>query len=148
MREHQKQTAFLRQVILYDDSRERQELETSITQLQRSETCVRRAVWVMALLVALSLAGLGYSTIFLTDRPLNTSQIVTQLVSKVLCALGLGSLICLVSFVGLGVAYRKELDRRREECRRLAAKLLESRLGKPRALEGPAPEISPEESKA
>jgi len=74
---------------------------------------------------------------------LNMSQFVTQSISKVFCALGLGSLICLVSFLGPGVAYRKDLDRRREECRRLAAKFLESRLGKPRALGGNAPEISP-----
>jgi len=51
----------------------------------------------------------------------------------------------MVAFTGLGVVYRKELDQRREECRRLAAKLLESRLGKPRALEGTAPEISSKE---
>jgi hypothetical protein len=36
-----------------------------------------------------------------------------------------------MAFVGLGAVYRKELDQRREECRRLATKLLESRLGKP-----------------
>src|ERR1051326_7567834 len=143
MSEHEKQTEFLRQCLLYDDTVERHKLEENITQLQRSEMCVRRAVWVMALLVALAMAGLCYSTIFLTDRPLNMSQVVTQSISKVFCALGLGSLICLVSFVGLGVAYRKELDQRREECRQLAAKLLRSRLGQPRALEGTPAEIPP-----
>ena len=66
------------------------------------------------------------------------SQFVTPLITKILCAVGLGSLICLVSFLGLGVVYRKELDQRREDCRQLAVKLLESRLGKPQAVPLPA----------
>ena len=132
MSDHQKETAFLRQVLLYDDTAERHKLEEVITQLQHNERCVRRAAWLMGLLVALALAGLCYSAIFMADHPQNTSQFVTPFLSKVFCALGLGSLICLVSFAGLGAAYRKQMDQRREECRRLAAKLLESRLGKPR----------------
>jgi|SRR5436190_12053374 len=146
MSEHQKQTAFLRQCLLYDDTVERHKLEENIVHLQRNERCVRRAVWVMAWLVALAMAGLCYSAIFLMEHPQNVSQFFTQFISKVLCALGLGSLICLVSFVVLGVVYRKELDQRREECRRRAAKLLESRLGKPRSLGGTGPEFSSEES--
>ena len=149
MTEYQRETAFLRQCILYDDSGERQKLEESITQAQRNERCLRRATGLMLLLTGLSLAGLCYSAIFLIDHPQDISLLITPFICKVFCALGLGSLICVVSFVGLGVAYRKELDQRREECRRLAAKLLETRLGKPRALEGTAAqEFSSEESKA
>ena len=102
----------------------------------------------MALLVALAMVGLCYSAVLLADHPLNLSGFITQLISKVLCALALGSLVCMVAFTGLGVVYRKELDQRREECRRLAAKLLETRLGKPGALEGTAPEFSSAESNA
>jgi len=47
----------------------------------------------MALLVALAMAGLCYSAIFLTDRRQNMSQFLTQFISKVFCALGLGSLM-------------------------------------------------------
>src|ERR1051325_7300427 len=147
MSEHEKQTAFLRQCLLYHDAGERHELEESISQLQRNLHCVRRAVWLMALLVALAMAGLCYSAVVPTDDPHNLSQLVMQFSSKVFCALGLGSMICLVAFAGLGVVHRSKLDQRREEWRRLAAKLLESRLGKPRALEGTAPEIPSEESK-
>ena len=148
MSDHQKQTAFLRQCLLYDDTGERHELDESITQLQGNLRCVRRAVWLMTLLVALALVGLCFSAVVPSDDPKNMFQLVTQFSSKVCCALGLGSMICLVAFAGLGVVHRNKLDQRREECRRLAAKLLESRLGKPRALEGTVPEISPEESKA
>ena len=116
--------------------------------LQRNESCVRRAVWVMALLLALAMAGLCYSAVVMTVPPKELSHFVTLFAIKVFCALGLGSLICLVSFVGLGFAYRKELDQRREECRRLATNLLESHLGRPPSLEGTPPVIAPKESQA
>jgi len=146
--EHQKQTAFLRQCLVYDDTGERHELEESITQLQRNERCVRRAVWVMALLVALAFAGLCYYAVALAERSPDVSGFMTQYTAtKLLCALALGSLVCMVAFTGLGMVYRKELDKRRERCRRLAAKLLESRLGNPRVLEGASAEISPAASR-
>jgi hypothetical protein len=37
-------------------------------------------------------------------------------------------------FLGLQVVYRKELAHRREDCRRLATKLLESRLARPQGV--------------
>ena len=137
MNEHQKQTAFLTQCIRYDDTIEHHKLEEKITELQRDEICVRRAVWLMALFAALAMAGLCYAAVFLADYPLNLSQFTAQLFIKVLCALGVGSLICLLAFLGLGTIYRKELDRRREECRRLTTRLLESRLGKSRSILSP-----------
>src|ERR1051325_1694733 len=73
MNEHQKQTEFLRQCLLYADTGERHKLEENITQLLRNERCLRRAVSVMALLVALAIAGIGYSAIFLTDE--HTSEL-------------------------------------------------------------------------
>jgi len=148
MSEHQKQTAFLRECLLYDDTPDRHKLEERITQIQHDECCVRRAVWLMALFAALAVAGLCYSVIFLLDYPLSMSQLLTHFTTKVFCALALGSLNCMLCFMGLGMVYRKELDQRREECRRLATKLMESRLGKPRGLKGTAPELLPEESKA
>ena len=148
MSEHQKQTAFLRECLLYDDTPDRHKLEERITQIQHDERCVRRAVWLMALFAALAMAGICYTVVFLLDYPQSMSQLLTHLISNVFCALALGSLICMLSFMGLGMVYRKELDQRREECRRLATRLMESRLGKPRALKKAAPELLPEESKA
>jgi len=135
MSEHQRETAFLRQCLLYDDTGEGHKLEESITQLQRNERCVRRAVWVMALLVALAMAGLCYSAIFLANHSQDVSQFVTPFISKVFCALGLGSLISLAAFVGFWVGYRKQLVQRQKECRRLVTKLMATRLGNP--LHGP-----------
>ena len=113
MNEHQRQTAFLRQCIRYDDTAEHHKLEEErITKLQRDEICVCRAVWLMALLAALAMAGLCYAAVFLADYSLNLSQSTAQLIIKILCAVGIGSLICLVVFLCLGVIYRKELDQR------------------------------------
>jgi hypothetical protein len=70
-------------------------------------------------------AGLGYPAILLANFPYSAPQTIVNLV----CALGVASLISLVAFVVLGMVYRKMLDKRREECRLLVTKLLESRLG-------------------
>jgi len=130
--EYEKDLLFLRQCILYDDSAERHKLEASIIQLQRNERCVRRAVGLMALLTALALAGICYAAIFLAPAPQSLTQLVTPFVLKIFCTLGGGSLICILAFGTLGWVYRKQMDQRREECRRLATRLLESRLGRPR----------------
>jgi hypothetical protein len=127
MSEHQKHTEFLRQCILYDESARRQELHEGITRIQRDARCVRRAVWLMALLTALVVAGLGYEVILVDNFPYN----IPQSIINIICGLGMGSLISLLAFMGLGMVYRMKLDQRREECRQLVARLLESRLGKP-----------------
>jgi hypothetical protein len=130
MSERQKDTEFLRQCLLHDETAECLELQETITQAQRNERCLRRAVWLMVLLTGLAIAGLSYTTIFLPNFPQNTSQFLTPFSVKVFCAVGIASLICLLSFLGLGMIHRRQLDQRREECRRLATRLLESRLGK------------------
>jgi hypothetical protein len=131
MNDHQRQTAFLRQCLLYDDTEERHRLEERITQLQRDELSVRRAVWLMALLAAMAMTGLGYAAVFMAEYPLNVPQLTTRFAIKALCVLGATSLFCLFGFLILGVVFRKELDQRREDCRRLALEVLESRLGEP-----------------
>jgi len=127
MSEHQKETAFLRQCILYDNSAERVGLEDRISRVQRDGLCLRRAMWLMALLAAMALACLGYGLIFVENVFYNTPQLIIAII----CAVGVGSLFCLLVFLGLGIAYRNNLDQRREECRHLVTRLLESRLGKP-----------------
>jgi hypothetical protein len=126
MSNHERETAFLRQCIGYDDTDESRNLEEKIAQAQRNERCVRRAVWLVVLLTAVAVAGLCYS-LFLTDLRDNKSELPV----KIFGALGLASLLCVPGFLGYWGIYRKELDRRRQECRGLAAQLLESRLGRP-----------------
>src|ERR1017187_8658547 len=127
MSEHQKHTEFLRHCLRYGESTEHQKMEKRISQVQRDARCVRRAVWLMAMVTALVVAGLGYGTVLVDNFPYNAPQFIVNLIF----ALGLGSLISLLAFVGLGMVYRWKLDQRREECRQRVARLLESRLGKP-----------------
>jgi len=122
-----KQTEFLRHCLRYGESTKHQALEKQITQIQRDARCVQRAMWLMAILTALTVAILGYPAILVESFPYNTPQFIMNLV----CALGLASPICLLVFMGLGMVYRRKLDQRREESRQLVAKLLASRLGKP-----------------
>ena len=84
-------------------------------------------MWLMALLTLLSGAGLAYSAVLLENFAYGKALLITKLLSEV----GLAGLISVVAFVGLLIAYRMELNRLREECRRLFTTLLESRLGKP-----------------
>jgi len=142
MSEHEKETAFLRECLLYDDTGERHVLEESITRLERDERCVRRALWIVAALAALAATGLGYCAIFSADYSQNTSRFMTQFITKVFCALCLSSLVSLLAFVGFWFVHRRKLDQRRDDCRRLATRLLESRLGKPSTI--PLPGVAKE----
>jgi hypothetical protein len=126
MSEHQRETAFLRHSIVFDDTDERRKLEERIAQVQRDERCVQRAAWLMVLFASLGAAGLAYGALLQENFPYGTSWLVI----KLLCELGLASLIPLVALVGLLMVYRRKLNCLREECRRLVTKLLESRLGK------------------
>jgi hypothetical protein len=130
MRDYHRETVFLRQVLLYDDTSESQHLDQKLEQAQRDERCLNRAVWFMAILTALSLAVLCYLAFLNAGDFRNYPQFAVPFILKAFCALGLGSLICLVAFMGLRTLYRKKLEHHREECRRLAAKVMESRLGK------------------
>jgi hypothetical protein len=127
MSEHQRETKFLRHVILYDDSDEHRKVEKNIAQVQHDERCVQRLAGIMALFLMLASAGIAYGAILHKNFPYDGSE----LVFRILCEAVLASLICLVAFAGLLMVYRWRLNRLREEGRRLVTRLLESRLGKP-----------------
>jgi hypothetical protein len=126
MSDHQKHTEFLRECIRYDESARRQELMEEIVRIQRDARCVRRAVWLMAMLIALAMFGVGYGMALVNNFPYNSPQFVIN----TFCALGAGALISLLVFLVLGLVYRRKLDMRREECRQIVTGLLKSRLGK------------------
>ena len=87
MSEHEKHTEFLRQCVLYDESARRQELAEGISQIQRDLRCVRRAVWLTAMMTALVVAGLGYGLLLGDDFPRNMPQFILNIIYGV----GLGS---------------------------------------------------------
>ena len=62
----------------------------------------------------------------------NFPCIGSGVVFRVLCEVGLASLICLVPCAGLLTVYRRNLNLLREKCRQLVTRLLQSQPGKPR----------------
>ncbi len=124
---HDREMAFLRHLMLYDESGECRELEGRTAQAQNKERCIRRAAWLMAVLTALAVVGLGYSAILLEDFPQNK----THLLMRIFYSLGLASLVSLLAFGGYWLVCAGELNEQRERCRRLVTRIVESRLGKP-----------------
>lgn len=123
---HQREMSFLRHLMLYDDTDEHHELEEKVSQAQNKERSARRAVWLMAVLAAMAVVGLGYSAILVEDFPQNK----TPLLIRIFCALGLASLVSLLTFAALWLVSVSELENQREKCRRLVTRIVESRLGK------------------
>jgi uncharacterized membrane protein YcjF (UPF0283 family) len=133
MSEHQKDTEFLRCIIVYADTEEHRELDRRIAQIQRNERCVKRVALGAVLFALAAMVGLAYVEILEGNFPYNESQ----LLSTVLCDLGLASLICLVEFVILLMVYRRRLNKLREECRQSVKKLVEFHLDKSRVAARP-----------
>jgi hypothetical protein len=127
MNEHQTETAFLRHIILYAGGERCRQLGKSLEQVRRDTRCVQRVASVTAWLPLLALAGIAYGALLQQNYPYSGSWLVL----KVLCVLGLSSLICLVGFVGLLTIYLRKLHRLQKEARQLVIGFLESRLGKP-----------------
>jgi hypothetical protein len=117
----------LRSLMHYDTTEERHEHEAKLERAEQSERCVRRAMFLMAVLAGLALAGLGYSAILLEDFPQNQSQLVL----RVFCAIGLAAVVSFLTFVAFWRIARGTLNDERDGCRRLVTKIVESRLGKP-----------------
>jgi hypothetical protein len=119
MIEYQSEVESSRHCLLDEDNADLQELEEEIARLKRNRHGVHRAALFMAALTALALTGLGYPAFLLENFPYAPRFIV-----NLAFALGLASLINLLICVGLGMAYRRKLDQRKEACLRLLTKLL------------------------
>jgi len=128
--EHQRETAFLRRCILYEEGSEGRHLDERITQIQRDERFLRRATLLTLLLATLVGLGFGYMVFLIEDLPNHISPFAAEFISKTVCALGIGSGISLLAFGWLGIRNRRELNLRREQCRQMVTTLLERRLGK------------------
>ena len=132
MSERQKETRFLKTLILNEDSEHGRQLQEKITRAEKDERCIRGAVFVVLLLVLLAISGLGYSAVLVPQFKHFSSHLAT----KVCCAVGLGSLICLCIFIGYWFWYRALSNRVYEECRRFLRAALEGKLKESNATVG------------
>lgn len=115
MSEHEKQTAFLKDLIRCEDTEQHRQLEARICEAERDERVVRGALRLVAVVSALAVAGLCYAVLFTQDWPHHRSHLLL----KLFLALGLSSGVCLITFSGTWCWYRAMLNRLQEECRRL-----------------------------
>jgi hypothetical protein len=125
MTEYRKQAAFIRRLVSYDTSGEGALLLERLQQAQKNERCIFSACVLVALLACFGLAGLGYSAVLLPQFFHNSTHVLIRLFG----ALGLGSGLCFVFFVGLWRWYRGGVNRVHEECRKLVTRMLEAHFG-------------------
>jgi len=112
MTERERQTQFLN-TLLKDETEQSKRLKDRILQAQHNEYCIRRALILMVLVGIFSIVGLGYSAVLLPQFFDNA----TPLLVKIFCALGLGSLICMLIFGTCWLWYRKASNEINEDCR-------------------------------
>src|SRR5438093_3898128 len=124
MSERQKESRFLKTLILCDHSEQGRRLQEKIKRAEKDERSIRCAVFLVGVVAMLSLSGLGYAAVFVPEFARFTSHIATRICS----ALGLGSLLCMLVFVGYWLWYRAASNRIFEECRRFLRPLMESRI--------------------
>lgn len=124
MSERQKEVKFLKSLILCDDSDQGRQLQERIKCAEKDEKCVRCATYMVGIAALLSLAGLGYSAVFVSEIHRFSSHIAPRIFS----ALGLASLLCLFLFAGYWLWFRAVSNRVYEDCRRFLRAALETRL--------------------
>ena len=123
MSEYERETAFLRHVIRFENTNQCRELDEKIADAQRDGRCVLRWMWLLALFAGLGLAGIAYAAALEPNVPEDNFRFMI----KLLCVIELASLISLSVFIGYLRSCRTKLNEAREECRQAVMKLLEGK---------------------
>ena len=122
-----KEGAFLKELIAQLGHAECRQLHRRLANAEREERCIRRAMFLMIVLLMLSLAGLGYFAILVPEVFHDSENVLVRGLS----CLGLGSLIAQAGFLGYLLWHRAGVTRLHEECRLLILALARSQLGLP-----------------
>jgi hypothetical protein len=122
--ERGRQIDFLMRLLTLADTNGAGDLRTRIEQAQHDEKCVRLAFTLVALVGGFALAGIGYCAV-LHPEFLNNA---TPTLVKVFCAIGLGSVICMIVFLCCWMWYRNASNRLYEECRYVVMEAIQTRL--------------------
>lgn len=114
--EHDRQTVFLEELIERMDSAEASNLLHRLSQAQKEETCMRRAVLMVGMILLISVAGYSYGAVLWNEyqRP----EILMQCASGV----GLASLLCVIVFLAGWRSYRRHFDKLHQEARNIVLK--------------------------
>ena len=122
MSEHHEHTEFLKHCLRYDESAERHAITAKLARLQDEVRVVKRASWLMGLLIVLAGASLACPGSLVQYLPNE------QFIMNMVLGLFAGSSLCLLTFVVLGVFLYAKLHRQREDCRQLLMRLFAARL--------------------
>ena len=125
IKEHERQLVFLQTLILLAEPAEGQRLIERLQKAEREERSIRRAIYLMVLIAALSFSILCYAAVLLPE-------FLTRASSMALVFSGgcVGSLISLAVFLFFWFWYRQTSHPLHEECRRFVVRGMETRLGK------------------
>ena len=123
MNEHHEHTEFLKHCLRYDDSPERHALTEKIVRLQHELRVVKRASWLMGILIALVCACLAFPAILVDNFPDNMERSFMNIILALFASLS----ICLVAFIILGIFLYLKLHRQRGACRQRLRHFLATR---------------------
>ena len=124
MSEYRKHAAFLRTLMMYDDTKEHRALCERMVAAEKNERCLLCACRLVGLIALLGLVGIGYSAVLLPEFFDNRTHVIIRFFT----ALGLGSSLCFGFFLALWFWYRSASNRIHTECRRAITSMLDSRL--------------------
>ena len=110
--ERERQSEFLKG-LLKDETLECKRLRQRLQQADQNEHSIRRALVLMVVIAVFAMLGLGYSAVLLPDFFDNA----TPFLVKLFCALGLGSVLCMVIFGGCWLYYRDAANQVNTDCR-------------------------------
>lgn len=138
MSEYKKQSAFLKKLVMIEDTSDNRALCDRLCHVERSERCLQCACRLVGLIALLGLAGLGYAAVLLPQFFDNSTHFIIRLCS----AVGLGSCLCFTVFLALWYSYRKIANRIHSECRLVILKTLSAKF--PSAATGSPPVVNDE----
>lgn len=124
MTERDRQTEFLTRLLVLTDPKVDGDLRARLERAQHDEKCVRLAFTLVGLVGGFAMAGLGYCAVL---HPEFFDSSAPTLV-RICCAVALGSLICMMVFLGCWMWYRSATNRVYEECRQLLLSAIKARL--------------------
>lgn len=125
MSEHHKHTEFLKHCLGYDDSAKRHQMVEKLVRLQHELRIVRKAFWLVALLMVPAAIGFVFADFLLQHFSHNAQRSIMN----IMLAIILGLVISLAAFGVMGMVLRRKLHRQREECHQFLKGLLAARLG-------------------
>src|SRR5438309_3979497 len=95
MSKRQKQTAFLKSLVLHGNMAGQVELQERIDKAERDELCAWRALWLVSLLAFFSICGICYSAVLIPEFFQSSSHIV----GNFFYGFGFASFVCGVAFL-------------------------------------------------